>query len=118
MGERRSSRAEEQRQERNENRQSRDRIQPEKWKQGGRKRRFEIYIRKKFEAAECSDRIIFRQTSLSIFLRALLPSLTRSHRYAYVCEAALSEKYPAKFARYESALRFPYNVKALCKSVR
>ncbi len=33
------------------------------------------------------------QFDLPIFLIARLPKTRRSHRYAYVCEAALSEKY-------------------------
>ena len=35
------------------------------------------------------------QFDLPIFLIALLPKPRRSHRYACVCEAALSEKYSA-----------------------
>ena len=35
------------------------------------------------------------QFDLFISLIALLPKPRRSHRYAYVCEAALSEKYSA-----------------------
>ena len=35
------------------------------------------------------------QFGLPIFLIALLPKPRRSHRYACVCEAALSEKYSA-----------------------